>query len=87
MRSSVTRPATHAETVIYPTVIGLRAAVGSSAANSDWLCVLGPADGPPGGIWIGFIRRTVEFEQSIVAVTVTGSLKFPTFNSKPPRHR
>ena len=59
IRSSVTRPVTHAETVIYPTVIGLRAAVGGSAAKSDWLGALGTADGPPGGIWIGFMRRTV----------------------------
>ena len=59
-QSSATRPVTHAETVIYPTVIGLRAAVGGSAAKSDWLRALGPADRPPSGIWIGFIRRTVE---------------------------
>ena len=44
MRSSVTRPVTHAEMVIYPTVIGLRAAVGGLAAKSDWLCALGPAE-------------------------------------------
>ena len=38
----------------------------------------------PGGIWIGFIRRTIELEQSIVAmtVTVTGSLKFSTLASR-----
>ena len=82
MRSSATRPVTYAEMVIYPTVIGLRAAVGGSAAKSDWLGALGPADGPPGGIWISFIRRTVELEQSIVAVTVIGSLKFPTLASR-----
>ena len=81
MQNSATRPVTHAEMVMYPTVIGLRAAVGGSAAKSDWLGALGPADGPPGGIWIGFIRRTIELEQSIVAVTVTGSLKFPTIAS------
>ena len=34
MRSSVTLPVTHAEMEIYPTVIGLRASVGGSAANS-----------------------------------------------------
>ena len=56
--------------------------MGGSAAPSDWLCVLGPADGPPGGIWIGFIRHTVEHGQSIVAVTVTGSLEFPTLSSR-----
>ena len=44
MRSRATRPVTHAETVIYPTVIGLRAAVGGSAAKSDWLGTLGPAE-------------------------------------------
>ena len=78
---SVTLPATHARMEIYPTVIGRRASVGGSAAPSDWLCVLGPVDGPPGGIWIGFIRCTVEHGQSIVAVTVTGSLEFPTLSS------
>ena len=36
----------------------------------------------PGGIWIGFIRRTIEHGQSIVAVTVTGSLEFPTLSSR-----
>ena len=54
MRSSATRPVTHAETVIYPTVIGLRAAVGGSAAKSDWLVAqagrLVWQAGPPGGI-------------------------------------
>ena len=73
IRISVTLPATHAGMEIYPAVIGLRASVGGSAATSDWLCVLGPADGQPGGIWIGFIRHTIEHGQSIVAVTVTGS--------------
>ena len=82
IRISVTLPATHAGMEIYPTVIGRRASVGGSAAPSDWLCVLGPADGPPGGIWIGFIRRTVEHGQSIVALTVTGSLEFPTLSSR-----
>ena len=81
-RISVTLPATHAGMEIYPTVIGVRASVGGSSATSDWLCVLGPADGPPGGIWIGFIRRTVEHGQSIVAVTMTGSLEFPTLSSR-----
>ena len=74
MQSSATQPVTHAETVIYPTLIGLRAAVGGSAAKFDWLGALGPADGPPGGIWIGF--------KSVVAVTVTGSLKFPMLASR-----
>ena len=44
MQSSATWPVTHAETVMYPTVIGLRAAVGGSAAKSDWLGALGPAE-------------------------------------------
>ena len=82
IRISVTLLAMHAGMVIYPTVTGLRDSVGGSAATSDWLCVLGPADGSPGGIWIGFIRRTVEHGQSIVAVTVTGSLEFPTLSSR-----
>ena len=75
VRISVALPATHAGMEIHPTVIGLRASVGVSAASSDWLGVLGPADGPPSGIRIGFIRRTVEHGQSIIAVTVTGSLE------------
>ena len=75
VRISVTLPATHAGMEIHPTVIGLWASVGVSATSSDWLGVLGPADGPPGGIWIAFIRRTVEHGQSIIAVTVTGSLE------------
>ena len=79
---STTLPATHAGMEIYPTVIGRRASVGGSVGPSDWLCVVGPVDGPPGGIWIGFIRRTVEHGQSIVAVTVTGSLQFPTLSSR-----
>ena len=53
IRISVTLPATHAGMENYPTVIGRRASVGGSAGPSDWLDVLGPADGP-GGIWIGF---------------------------------
>ena len=81
IRISVTLPATHAGMEIYPTVIGRRASVGSSAAPADWLCVLAPADGPPGGIWIGFVRRTVEHGQSMT-VTVTGSLEFPTLSSR-----
>ena len=44
VRISVTLPATHAGMEIYPTVIGRRASVGVSAAPSDWLCVLGPAE-------------------------------------------
>ena len=71
IRISITLPATHAGMELSPTVIGRRASVGGSAAPADWPCVLGLADSPPGGIWIGFIRRTVEHRQSIVAVTVT----------------
>ena len=81
IRISVTLPATHAGMELSPTVIGRRASVGGSAAPADWPCVLGPADSPP-GIWIGFIRRTVEHGQSIVAVTVTGLLDFPTLLSR-----
>ena len=44
---SVTLPATHAGMEIHPTVIGLRASVGVSAASSDWLGVLGPAESGP----------------------------------------
>ena len=75
---SVTPPATHARKGLSPTLISRRASVGGSAAPTDWRCVLGP----PGGIWISFIRRTVEHRQSIVAVTVTGSLDFPTLLSR-----
>ena len=55
-------------------LIGRRASGGGSAAPADWPCALSPADSPPGGIWIGFIRLTVEHRQSIVALSVTGSL-------------
>ena len=82
VRISVTLPGTYTGMKIHPTVIGLRASVGGSAASSDWLGVLGPADGPPGGIWIGFITCTVQHEQSIVAVTVTGSLDFLTLANR-----
>ena len=77
IRISATLPVTHAGMEHPPTVIGRRASVGGSVAPSDWPCVLGPADGPPGGIWSGFIRHTVEQGRSIVAVTLTGSLRFP----------
>ena len=82
VRISVTLLAAYTGMEIHPTVIGLRASVGGSAASSDWLGVLGPADGPPGGIWIGFIRRTMQHGQSIVAVTVTGSLDFLTIANR-----
>ena len=82
IRSSITLPATHAGMEICPTAIGLRASVGGSAVTSDLLCVLDPADGPPGGIWIGFMGHTVEHGQSIVAVAVTGSLEFPALSGR-----
>ena len=82
VRISVSLPATCAGMEIHPTVIGPRASVGGSAASSDWLGVLGPADEPPGGIWIRFIRRTIQHEQSICAVTVTGSLDFLTLANR-----
>ena len=82
MRISVTPPAMHAGKGLSPALIGRRTSVGGSAAPADWPCVLGPADSPPGGIWIDFIRRTVEHRQAIVAVTVTGSLDFPTLLSR-----
>ena len=50
-----------------------------SAAPADWPCVLEPVD-------IGFIMRTVEHRQSIVAVIVTGSLCFPTLLSRQDAH-
>ena len=59
-----------------------RASVGSSTALADWPCAVSAVDGPPGGIWIGFIRRTVKHSQSIVAVSVTGSLVSPTLFSR-----
>ena len=82
VRISITLPETHAGKGPSPALIGRRASVGSSAAPADWPCVLGLADSPPGEIWIGFIRRTVEHRQLIVAVTVTGSLVFPMLLSR-----
>ena len=82
VRISMSLPAMCAGMEIHPTVIGLRASVGGSAASSDWLGVLGPADEPPGGICIRFIWRTVQHEQSIVTVTVTGSLDFLTLANR-----
>ena len=64
IRSSVTLPAMHAGMEICPTIIGLQASINNLAVTSDLLCV------PPGGIWIGFMGRTVEHGQSIVAVAV-----------------
>ena len=75
---SVTPPATHAGRGPSLALIGRRASVGGSAAPADWPCALTPEDSPPGGIWIGFIRCTVKYRQSIVAVSMTGSLVSPT---------
>ena len=63
-------------------LIGRRASVGGSECHTDWLCVPGTVDNPPGGVWIDFIRRTVGDSQSIVAVPVTGSLVSPTLFSR-----
>ena len=52
--------------------------VGSSVGHADWPHMLGAVDNPPGGVWIDFIRHTLEDSQSIVAVPVTGSLVSPT---------
>ena len=49
---------------------------------SDWPRVLDAVDNPPGGVWIDFIRRTLEDSQLIVAVPVTGSLVSPTLFSR-----
>ena len=86
IRISVTLPATHAGKELSATVIGRRASVGGSAAPADWPCALGPADSPPGGIWIGFISRTVEHRQLIVAVIVIGLLDF-FYVIEPPRRK
>ena len=43
--------------------------------------MLDSVDNPPGGVWIDFIRRTLEDSQSIVAVPVTGSLILTTLFS------
>ena len=82
VRISVTPPATHAGRGPSLALFGRCASVGGSAAPADWPCALSPADSPPGGIWIGFIRHTVEHRQSIVAVSVTGSPVSPTLFSR-----
>ena len=82
VRISITPPATHARRGPSLALIGRRTSVGGSAAPADWPCALSPADSPPGGIWIGFKRRTVEHRQSIVVVSVTGSLISPTLFSR-----
>ena len=58
VRISITPPATHAGRGPSLALIGRRASVGGSAAPADWPCALSPADSPPGGIWISFIRVT-----------------------------
>ena len=82
VRISVTPPATHVGKGPSLALIGRHASVDGSAAPADWPCALSPADSPPGGIWIGFIRHTLEHRQSIVAVLVTGSLVSPTSFSR-----
>ena len=44
------------------------------ASHLGQLGQLGAVDKSPGGVWINFIRHTLEDSQSIVAVSVTGSL-------------
>ena len=78
---SDTPPATHTVKGFSLALNGRRASVGGSVGLADWLCVLGAVDNPPGGVWIDFIRCTVEDSQSIVAAPVTGSLVSPTLFS------
>ena len=74
--TSDTLPVTHPAVEHSLALIGRRASVGSSEDRADWPCVLG-------GVWINFIRCTLEDSQSIVSVTVTGSLVPPTlFNCR-----
>ena len=74
MCTSDTPPAAHPTAELSLALIGRRASVGGSVDRADWWRVFGAVDNPPGGVWIAFIRRTLEDSQSIVAVTVTGSL-------------
>ena len=76
-----TPPAAHAVEGFSLALIGRRASVGGLVDLADWPCVLGAVDNPPGGVWIDFIRRTLEDRQSIVAVPVTGSLVSPALFS------
>ena len=55
---------------------------GGSEGRTDWPCVPGAVDNPPGGVWIDFIRRTVGDSQSIVAVPVTVLPDSPTLFSR-----
>ena len=78
---SDTPPVTHAVKGFSLALIGRWASVGGSVVLADWSCLLGMVDNPPGGVWIDFIRRTVEDSQSIVVAPVTGSLVSPTLFS------
>ena len=79
--TSDTLPAAHPAAGLSLALIGRRASVGSSVGLADWPRVLGAVDNPPGGVWIDFIRRTLEDSQSIVAVPVTVSLVSPALFS------
>ena len=72
VRTSDTPPAAHPAAGRLLALIGRRASVGGSVGRADWPRSLGTVDNPPGGVWIAFIRRTLEDSQSIVAVPVTG---------------
>ena len=72
--TSDTQPAAHPAAGLLLALICRRAFVGGSVGRADWPHALGAVDNPPGGVWIDFIRRTLEDSQSIVAVPVTGSL-------------
>ena len=79
--TSDTPPAAHPAAGFSLALIGRRASVGGSVGLADWPRVLGAVDNLPGGVWIDFIRHTLEDSQSIVAVPVTGSLVPPTLFS------
>ena len=80
--TSDTPPAAYPVAGFSLALIGRRASVGGSVGLADWRHVLGAVDNPPSGVWIDFIRRTLEDSQSIVAVPVTGSLVSPTLFSR-----
>ena len=69
--TSDTLPVMHPAAELSLALLGRRASVGGSVDRADWPCMLGTVDNPPGGVWINFIRCTLEDSQSIVAVTVT----------------
>ena len=79
--TSDTPRAAHPAAGLSLALIGSWASVGGSVGRADWPRVLGAVDNPSGGVWINFIRRTLEDSQSIVAVPVTGSLVPPTLFS------